>query len=140
MSEPEPTRAPVIAIVDDEQDIVTYLRVALEDHGFRVVATTDPARAPALLDQARPDVICLDILMPEHTGLALYSEIMQHQRLASVPVVILSGLNANDELMNRIWNATGLPAPASFIEKPVDIEHLLRTLRAVLGHQVGVAP
>jgi two-component system chemotaxis sensor kinase CheA len=140
MSEPEPTRTPVIAIVDDEQDIITYLRVALEDHGFRVVATTDPASAPALLEQACPDMICLDILMPEHSGLALYAEIMRHERLASVPVVILSGLNANDDLITRIWTANDLPAPASFIEKPVDVEHLLRTVLAVLGHQVGVAP
>ncbi|MCG6962032.1 MAG: response regulator [Acidobacteria bacterium] len=140
MSEPQPARAPVIAIIDDEQDIITYLRVALEDHGFRVVATTDPASAPALLEQACPDLICLDILMPEHTGLALYAEIMGSPRLASVPVVILSGLNANDELLNQVWNTNNLPAPASFIEKPVDIEHLLRTLRAVLGQQVGVAP
>jgi CheY-like chemotaxis protein len=140
MSEPDSTHAPLIAIVDDEEDIITYLRVALEDHGYRVVATTDPATAPALLDQASPDLICLDILMPEHTGLALYGEIMKRPRLASVPVVILSGLNANDELLNQIWDANRLPAPASFIEKPVDIEHLLRTVRAVLGRQVGVSP
>lgn len=140
MTDPQSTRGPVIALVDDEQDIITYLRVALEDNGYRVVATTDPALAPALLEETPPDVICLDILMPEHTGLALYGEIMRSPRLASVPVVILSGLNANDDLLSEIWNANGLPAPASFIEKPVDIEHLLRTLRAVLGHQVGVAP
>ncbi len=140
MTRPSFSEPPLIAIIDDEADITTYLGVALGDNGYRVTTTNDPAAALAMLEEEVPDLICLDILMPEQTGLALYTEIVQHPRLAAVPVVILSGLTMNDELMERIWRNSALPAPVSLLEKPVDVDRLLRTIRAILHQPVGVAP
>ncbi len=123
---------PTVAIVDDEEDITTYLRVALEDAGYRVVTTTDAAGALGLLDRSRPDLICLDLLMPEQTGISLYASLVEHERLGEVPVVILSGLTDREGLPEMLKQANGLPEPAAFIEKPVDIEQFLRTVRRLL--------
>lgn len=140
MSEPAAPRPPVVAVIDDEEDVTTFLRMVLEDNGYRVVATTEAARALELIEEAKPDLICLDLLMPEQTGLALYAAISRHPELATVPVIILSGLAVTDDLLQMVWNTGDLPAPVSFVEKPVDAERLLRTVRGVLGRQVGVAP
>lgn len=129
----DPSRGiPTVAIVDDEEDITTYLQVALEDAGYCVVATTDAAGALALLGRSRPDLICLDLLMPEQTGLSLYASIVEHEQLSDVPIVILSGLTNREGLPEMLKQANGLPEPAAFIEKPVDIEQFLRTVRQLL--------
>jgi len=121
-----------VAIVDDEEDITTYLRIALEDAGYCVVTTTDAAGALRLLRRSRPDLICLDLLMPEQTGISLYASLVAHEQFAGVPIVILSGLTNREGLPEMLKQANGLPEPAAFIEKPVDIEHFLRIVRQLL--------
>ena len=123
---------PTVAIVDDEEDITTYLRVALEDAGYCVVATTDAAGALSLLSRTRPDLICLDLLMPEQTGISLYASLVKHESLSRVPIVILSGLTSREGLPELLAQADGLPEPAGFVEKPVEIEQFLRLVRQLL--------
>ena len=127
----------VIAIVDDEEDITTYLRIALEDEGYRVVSTTDAAAAMELLVAEEPDLICLDLLMPQQTGVSLYADLVQHPTLSGVPIVMLSGLTSSDGLPAMLKKAGDLPEPACFIEKPVEIELFLETVRDLLGQTVS---
>lgn len=122
-----------VAIVDDEEDITTYLCFALEDAGYRVVSTIDASKATEILDEALPDLIFLDLLMPEQTGVSLYAGLKKHPRLRDVPIVFLSGLAERDELSSLLSRVGGLPEPEGFIEKPVDIEELLETVGRLLG-------
>ena len=124
--------SPVVAIVDDEEDITTYLRIALEDEGYAVVATTDAGSAMEMLCGAKPDLICLDLLMPGQTGLSLYADLVKHPVLGGVPVVMLSGLTNRDGLPAILRQAGDLPDPASFVEKPVDIEQFLQVVQRLL--------
>jgi DNA-binding response OmpR family regulator len=128
---------PSVAIVDDEEDITTYLRIALEDAGYRVVTINAAAGAVALLENEKPDLICLDLLMPEQTGASIYAELKGHPRLGSVPILILSGLADREELPSLLHEAGSLPEPADFIEKPVDIRAFLGVVERVLGRQTG---
>jgi CheY-like chemotaxis protein len=123
---------PVVAIVDDEEDITTYLRIALEDEGYSVVTTTDAGGAMELLCGTRPSLICLDLLMPGQTGLSLYANLVKHPVLRGVPVVMLSGLTNRDGLPAILLQAGNLPQPASFIEKPVDIEQFINVVKRLL--------
>jgi len=127
----------VIAIVDDEADITTYLRIALEDEGYRVVSTTDAAAAMDLLATEKPDLICLDLLMPQQTGVSLYADLVRHPTLSGVPIVMLSGLTNREGLPAMLKSAGDLPEPACFIEKPVVIEQFLETVRRLLGQVVS---
>jgi DNA-binding response OmpR family regulator len=140
MTEEARGRAPVVALVDDEEDITTFLRLALQDEGFEVVTTNSATAALELLLASRPDLICLDLLMPEQTGLSLYAEISTHNDLSRIPIVILSGLAPRDELPGILQRAGDLPAPAAFLEKPLDAERLLTTVRGLLGRPAGGAP
>ena len=130
---------PLVAIVDDELDIVTYLSLALEDHGFRVVTISDSDEAIEKLAAVRPDVICLDLLMPKRTGVALYAEILCHERLRNCPIVIMSGLTSEDQLPIVLEEAGNLPLPMCFLEKPIKIERLLEVLRRHLRMEQGAA-
>jgi len=131
--------APLVAIVDDEKDIVTYLRLALEDHGYRVLPVTESAGALERLVASDPDVVCLDLLMPKHTGVALYSEIIRHPVLAGCPVLIMSGLTPREDLPKILEEAGDLPLPACFIEKPIRVEHLIEALSEALRTAEGAS-
>lgn len=121
-----------VAIVDDEEDITTFLRLALEDAGF-VVATSNIAdQAHALLRAFRPDLICLDLLMPGRTGASLYLEMREDPELAAVPVLILSGLDAREELAALLAREANVPPPAGYVEKPVAAEGFVHAVRALL--------
>jgi CheY-like chemotaxis protein len=133
-------QGPLVAIVDDEEDIITYLTLALEDHGYRVVATTSPTEAMDLLKQSLPDAICLDLLMPEQTGFSLYKEIMRHPDLRRSRIVILSGLAVRQELPALLERLGGIPPPAAFIDKPVQIDELLDELDGLLARPTGGSP
>jgi len=132
----EQQHARVVAVIDDEEDVVTFLRFALEDHGYRVVATTEPTEALGLLERSDPDLICLDLLMPGQTGISLYSALSRHPQLRDVPVVILSGLAVKEELPAMLEEAGGLPEPVRFIEKPAEIEPFLAVVDEIL-HSSG---
>lgn len=139
-SDEQPNRARVVALIDDEEDVITYFRVALEDHGYGVVATSEPSEALGLLESAEPDLVCLDLLMPQQTGMSLYMELCRHPRLKHVPVVILSGLAIRDELPRLLEEAGGLPAPARFIEKPGEIEQFLAVVNELTATSEATEP
>jgi DNA-binding response OmpR family regulator len=133
-------RGQLVAIVDDEVDITTYLRLALEEHGFRVMTFSDAEEAKESLGKLEPDLICLDLLMPRHSGLSLYVEIVQDPRLRSCPVLIISGLAVRDDLPEILGRAGDLPTPSGFIDKPIDIDEFLATVIDLLESRRGVAP
>ena len=131
---------PRVAVVDDETDVLTFVRLALNDRGFDVLTLDRVAGALPALHEFVPDVVCLDLLMPERTGLSLLVEIRKDPDLAQVPVLILSALNAREELLTALRREGLGPAPAAFVEKPLDLESLVRALREALGIAVGGRP
>ena len=77
---------PLVAIVDDEEDITTYLRIALEDEGYRVGDHDRRRRRDRTARPRRePDLICLDLLMPGQTGHLALRRPGRHSRLAGCP-------------------------------------------------------
>lgn len=132
---------PRVAIVDDEKDVLTFLCFALEDAGFEVLACDQPTKAVDLVARFEPDLVCLDLLMPERMGTSLYAAMRRNPGLASVPVLILSGLNSRDELIQIFSREGNLRPPVAFLEKPVDTAHLLEAVRGALGtSSEGVLP
>jgi CheY-like chemotaxis protein len=91
-----------ILVVDDEPHVVVYLEMLLQDQGY---ATVSAANGREGMEKARahtPDLICLDITMPEESGVRMYRSLKEDPRLASIPVLVvtacpdpaLSGLHA----------------------------------------------
>jgi CheY-like chemotaxis protein len=121
-----------IAIIDDEPDIVTYLTSALQDNGFEVCSAGSATEGFDLIRSQRPDLVCLDVLMPEETGFSLYRRLREDASLMKMRVVIISGLNLKQEmpriLSGRNGDAAALP-PDGYIEKPIDLPLFIETIQ-----------
>lgn len=124
-------------MVDDEPDVLVYLAAAFEDAGHRVRGF---GGAEGLVEEARrapPDLICLDIMMPDRSGLSLYRELKTDERLARIPVVIVSGYSRREEFLDgefqRLLGVDGCPAPDGFVEKPMKVEDLVELVARLLS-------
>jgi len=117
-----------ILVVDDERAVRESLRRALELEGYEIELAEDGRRALSLLqeeEQAQPDAVILDVLMPGVDGL----EVCRRLRRSGNPVPVLM-LTARDEVENRV---AGLDAGADdYVTKPFALEELLARVRALL--------
>ncbi len=118
-----------ILVVDDEADIRTLIEEILTDEGYRVATAGDAAEAREQLLATRPDLVLLDIWMPDTDGITLLGE-WSAQGDLHCPVVIMSGHGTVETAVE----ATRLGAVA-FVEKPLSIAKLLRTVEKGLESQ-----
>jgi len=120
-----------ILVVDDEPDIVTYLTTLLEDNGYATVAAVNGVEAMSRVEEARPDLITLDITMPEKSGVRFYREMKTSAALQGVPIVIVTGVSADFE---RFISTRGkVPPPEGFITKPIDQEKILELIARLVS-------
>lgn len=117
---------PHILIVDDERDIRILLKEILEDEGYDVFAAENAARAQQARRARRPDLILLDIWMPDVDGITLLKEWSESNSLDS-PVIMMSGHGTVETAVE----ATRLGA-YDFIEKPLSMAKLLVTIKRAL--------
>jgi CheY-like chemotaxis protein len=114
-----------VLIIDDEPDIVAYLALLLQNHGYEVVSAPDGVKGLELARTENPDLVCLDIMMPRKTGVALYQEIKTDPQLKNLPCVIISAYESaysfKGEAFRRLVQDKTIPEPLMFFEKPLDI-------------------
>jgi two-component system nitrogen regulation response regulator NtrX len=115
-----------ILVVDDEADIRTLIEEILSDEGYAVQTAGDASEARARLATRHPDLVLLDIWMPDTDGITLLSE-MSSQDDFSCPVVIMSGHGTVETAVE----ATRLGA-VDYVEKPLSLAKLLRTVENAL--------
>lgn len=113
-----------ILVVDDEKDIVEFLTDLLVDNDYEVAAAYDGIEAMQLISRQKPDLILLDLQMPEETGTGLYRKLHNKKEYKDIPVVVISGLAGN-------YLAVGKAVPV--IDKPPKEEEVLREVRKALG-------
>ena len=85
-----------ILVIDDEPDMVTFLTTLLEDHGYETVTATDGDEGLAQLKAEKPDLVSLDLLMPNKTGIKMFRELRRDPDLANTPVVMVTGFGTDD--------------------------------------------
>ena len=130
-----------ILIVDDEPDVLTYLKTFLEDQGFRVSCAQDVPCALEKMAEEQPDLICLDIMMPVKSGISLYEHLRREESLQDIPVIIISGMSMElmaDFLQERESTGTSLKR-YRFLNKPVDLNQFIEVLHEVLPDR-GIDP
>jgi DNA-binding NtrC family response regulator len=118
--------------VDDEVGIRELLSEILFDEGYRVHLAENAAQARAFRLDHAPDLVLLDIWMPETDGLALLKE-WAAQQLLTIPVVMMSGHGTIETALE----ATRIGA-IDFLEKPIALQKLLKTVAKAL--QQGMTP
>jgi CheY-like chemotaxis protein len=112
-----------VLIVDDEPDTCTYFSTVLEDKGFETIIARDGAEGMAKLQESTPDLITLDITMPEKSGVRLYREIKNSEQWKNVPIIIITGVA--DDFEKFISSRKSVPPPEGYLAKPIDVEKFL---------------
>ncbi len=119
--------SPRILIVDDEADIRSLLREILSEEGYEVDVAADAVQARASRARQSPDLVLLDIWMPDTDGITLLREWSRGPTMVECPVVMMSGHGTVETAVE----ATRLGA-FDFVEKPLSLAKLLRTVERAL--------
>ena len=117
----------LVLVVDDEEANRMLLRDPLEVHGYEIIEAENGEQALQKVEQRPPDVILLDVMMPQMDGFEVCRRLKKEARTAHIPILIVTALS---ERMERMM---GIAAGASdFLSKPVDLQELtLRVNHAV---------
>ena len=120
----------LILVIDDDPDIVSFLTALLEDNGYATESAANGVEGLEKTRTRRPDLILLDITMPEKSGVRYYRDVREDEELRSIPVVMVTGVT--QEFRQFIHSRRQVPPPEGFIHKPVDKQELLNTVAQVL--------
>ena len=120
-----------VLVVDDEPDARDYLTTVLQDNGFATVIAKDGTEAIAKLEQSVPDLVSLDITMPEKSGVSVYRKLKEDDNLKDVPVIIITGVS--DEFQKFISTRRQVPPPDGYISKPVDADAFMKMVGDLIG-------
>ena len=115
-----------ILVVDDVRENVRLLEAVLEAHGYEVVSATDGQAALELAVSAKPDLVLLDVLMPQPDGYTVCRRLREQDETAVLPVIMLTASEGSEK-------RTAIEAGADdFIPKPFDRAELLTRIRSLL--------
>jgi CheY-like chemotaxis protein len=120
-----------VLIVDDEPDVVTFISTLLEDNGYSTVTAQNGDEALARIKEVRPDVITLDISMPEKSGVRLYRDMKESDEWKAIPIIIVTGISGDFERF--ISTRSQVPPPEGYISKPIEEKEILELIKKLAG-------
>ncbi len=129
-----PTKADKILVVDDDPSILGFIKTLLTDEGFEVAAASDGRVALELAEEFKPDVVLLDVMMPELDGLEVCRSLRERFMRTSIYIIILTArVTTADKVI-------GLRSGADdYVAKPFDPEELLERIRCGLRRMRDMA-
>lgn len=131
---PDPSEARrTILVVDDTPAMLDLARDCLEDAGYRVLTCLLSRDALAIARRERPDVVMLDVVMPEVSGWTVLERMRADPQLAATPVIICTAYIA--EALGRLSELQGQARDRhlGFLPKPFDVEELLEVVDSITG-------
>lgn len=120
-----------ILIIDDEPDTLTYFSSLLGDNGYATMTAENGQEALARVKEAAPDLITLDVTMPEKSGVRCYRELREHDAWRDIPVIMITGIS--EDFRTFISSRKHVPPPDGYLAKPVDEAELLAMVRTLLA-------
>lgn len=116
-----------ILLVDDEPNVRNMLRQMLELSGFEVAEAEDGLEALEVLEDMVPDIMILDVMMPNLDGVSLCKQLRADAEFATLPILMLSGKTQHKAVEE------GLAAGANrYLRKPITVDELLKNVRELL--------
>lgn len=112
-----------IMVVDDDPNIVKYISTLLSDAGYETCSASDGNEAYEVLKRENPDLITLDLEMPEW-GPRFYRRYSKKPEYSDIPVIVVSGLSGIDHAIN---------SAVAVVHKPFDPDQLLRIVKETIG-------
>jgi DNA-binding response OmpR family regulator len=116
-----------ILIIDDEPLIREVVKLALDHADFDAVALESPKLAMTVIKQSKPDLVLMDLYMPELNGLDLVRALQADAATKRIPVIVMTGSN------ETIDNISAIQAGAfEYVAKPISAQALIEKIRRVL--------
>lgn len=113
-----------VLIVDDEADVRRYITTILKKGGYETITAEDGAAALAIAQREKPDLVILDLQMPNQSGTDFYRKISKDKDLDAIPVIVVSGLAGRHLAVKK---------PVAVFDKPIDPDEFLATVEKTLS-------
>ncbi len=121
-----------IFVVDDEPEIVDIMVEYFRGEEFEITGLSEPSRAVESIASNQPEVILLDIMMPEMNGYELASRLKTDSRTAGIPIIFLSGKERQDDDLRFKKFAGEL-----YVHKPVPLPELKESVLFMINNSTG---
>ena len=117
---------PRILVVDDDEQVLRWMRSTLASNGYDVATTTSAREALAMVEANRPDLLILDLNMPKPDGF----EVLKSQRalFPGLRIIVISG-----HMHSALLEAASILGATATLSKPIDADELLRAVRDIVG-------
>lgn len=112
-----------ILVVDDEKNILRLYKAELEDEGYSIVTANTGQEALEVFDRENPDLVTLDIMMPDMDGIQVLRQIKQKN--SQVPVIMLTAYDYRDDF--SVWVSD------AYVVKSSDLNNLKATIKQIFG-------
>ncbi len=127
---------PLILTVDDEEHITELIAMGLGFNGFEVERASSGRAALAAVDARRPDLIILDVMLPDLDGFEVARRLRQNERVGTrVPVIFLTAKDTTSDKVEGLRLGVD-----DYVTKPFSIEELIERVKAVLRRSAGAGP
>jgi twitching motility two-component system response regulator PilH len=113
-----------ILIVDDSMGMVRMIQSVLEKEGYQAIGLSDPSQIEQTIDSESPNLILLDVVMPERNGFQVCRSLKNSQAYKSIPIIVVSGKSTPSD---RFWAEQ--QGANGYIVKPFAPNDLLREVR-----------
>ena len=121
-----------ILIIDDQPSEVKMVKMALEQANYEVCYAYNGKEGLEKAVQEKPDLIVLDVMMPEKDGFVTCGELKKKPETSSVPVIILTSIESSSLVFPDAESAADSPHADEYIDKPVDPNFLLKRVERLL--------
>jgi len=121
-----------ILIIDDQPSEVKMVKMALEQANYEVCYAYNGKEGLEKATQEKPDLIILDVMMPEKDGFITCGELKKSPKTSSVPVIILTSIESSSLVFPDAESAADSPHADEYIDKPVDPNFLLKRVERLL--------
>ena len=120
-----------VLVVDDDPDARDFFITVLEDNGYATVSARDGNEALERIAEKLPDLVTLDVTMPEKSGVGVYRKLREEDAYKSIPVIIITGVS--DDFKHFISSRRKIPPPEGYLSKPIEPEELIRLVGELVG-------
>ena len=117
-----------ILIVEDDFQISKVYQIQLEKEGIFTMIARNGEEAVELLDEARPDLVILDLMIPKKDGFWVLEEIRKNPKYSSIPIIIISNLGQKDDKTR----ALGLGATEYLVKVDQSIQEIIKKIKVYL--------
>ena len=124
--------AKLILCIEDEEEMIDLIRLILNRRGFKVHGATNGPEGLEMIRKERPDLVLLDLMMPDMDGWEVYQQMKADDMMKSIPVIVVT---AKAQSIDKVLGLH-IAKVDDYIAKPFSPQELLTSVDKVLGRQV----